>query len=272
MEQLRYRLILSLLILFSLQTKASYRTEVYSAYINNKMVLWKNVIDRMDSVPAKSNEMLLELINYQYGYIGYCIEFDQKEEAKEYLDLAQINVGILEKYNYNLSAVNSYKAAFYGFRIELNPLSAPVNGFKSIDCAKSALKLDPEYYLGYIQYGNLKFHMPPAFGGSKKEALEHYLKAREIMEKDPESVHENWNYMSLLIIIAQSYASMKDYTSARKVFERILELEPGFIYVKDDLYPNLLKKMSGTSANHSTILPVVIISSIPATDMIIKLI
>jgi hypothetical protein len=36
---------------------------------------------------------------------------------------------------------------------------------------------------------------------------------------------------------------LKDYVSAQKVYQGILELEPGFLYVKDDLYPKLLKKM-----------------------------
>jgi hypothetical protein len=49
--------------------------------------------------------------------------------------------------------------------------------------------------------------------------------------------------MSLLIMIGQTYASMKDYTSAETVYKNILEIEPGFLYVKDDLYPGLLKKM-----------------------------
>ena len=171
--------IIIILLSASLQLNASYRTEIYSAYINNKMDLWRSVIDRMDTIPDKSNDLLLELVNYQYGYIGYCTGFDKKEEAKKYLDLAQRNVEILEKRKYNLSVINSYKAAFYGFRIGLNPISAPVNGFRSIDCAKMALKLDPANYFGYVQYGNMKFYMPSALGGSKKEALEYYLKAKD---------------------------------------------------------------------------------------------
>jgi tetratricopeptide (TPR) repeat protein len=174
------------------------------------MDLWKNVIVQMDAIPDKSNELLLELINYQYGYIGYCIGFDKKEEAKKHLVLAQRNVEILEKRKNKLSVINSYKAAFYGFRIGLNPVSAPVNGFKSIDCAKRALNLDPAHYFGYVQYGNMKFFMPSALGGSKKEALEYYLKAKDIAEKDPEFISGNWNYMSLLVVIGQTYTYLKD--------------------------------------------------------------
>jgi len=223
-------LIIILLLLFSLRLDASYRSEIYSAYINNKMDLWRNVIDRMDAVQDKSNELVLELVNYHYGYIGYCIGFDRKEEAKKYLSVARKNVEILEKRKYSLSVINSYKAAFYGFSIGLHPITAPVNGLKSIDCAKTALKLDPEHYLSYVQFGNILFYMPSAFGGSKKEALEYYLKAKELFEKDPAGTAGNWNYMSLLIVIGQTYTYLSDYLSAQSVYENILKIEPGFLY------------------------------------------
>jgi hypothetical protein len=235
--------IIIILLSASLQLNAGYRTEIYSAYINNKMDLWRSVLDRMDAIPEKSNDLLFELVNYQYGYIGYCTGFDKKEEAKKYLDLAQRNVEILEKCNYNLSVINSYKAAFYGFRIGLNPISAPVNGFRSIDCAKRAIILDTANYFAYVQYGNMKFYMPSALGGSKKEALKYYLKARDLVEKDPEFTSENWNYLSLLVVIGQTYTYLDDYLSAQMVYYNILKIEPDFLYVKDDLYPKLLKKM-----------------------------
>jgi hypothetical protein len=239
----KHKVLFVFLILASLQTKAGYRSEIYFAYINNRMDLWEKVIVKMEVIPDKSNELLLELVNYQYGYIGYCIGFDKKNEAKKYLGLAQSNVDILEKNRYKPSIINSYKAAFYGFRIGLNPVSAPVNGFKSIDCARMALKLDPEYYFGYVQYGNMKFYMPSALGGSKKEALRYYLKARDIVEKDTEFMSGNWNYLSLLVVIGQAYTYLKDFASAQNVYDNILKFEPGFLYVKDDLYPKLLKKM-----------------------------
>jgi tetratricopeptide (TPR) repeat protein len=243
MERTKNRLILLILLLSGLQIKASYRSEIYSAYINNQMDNWKNVIERMDAIPDKSNELLMELVNYQYGYIGYCIGFDKEDEAKRYLSIAHKNLDILDKNKYNPSLINAYKSAFYGFRIGLNPITAPVNGLKSIDCAKTAMKLDPQQWFGYVQHGNIQFYMPSTFGGSKREALKYYMKARELLEKEPESLSENWNYLSLMIVIGQTYTYLKDYTSARKVYEDILRIEPGFLYVKDDLYPKLLKKM-----------------------------
>jgi len=244
MERTKYRLILILLLLQGfLQIKAGFRSEIYYAYVHNRMDIWKNAIDRMDSEVSKTNELLLELVNYQYGYIGYCIGYKKRDDAKKYLELAERNIEVLEESKFSPSLINAYKCAFYGFRIGLNKLSAPINGLKSIEHARSALALDKENYFAYIQYGNIQFYMPAAFGGSKKEGIEYFLKAKEILEKNPVDLTENWNYLSLLLIIGQSHTYIDDLNSAKNVYENILRLEPDFLYVKNELYPRLLKKM-----------------------------
>jgi hypothetical protein len=243
MERKKNWLTAALLLLTITQVRADYRSEIYSAYIGNRMELWKSVIERMNSVPEKSDEFLLELLNYQYGYIGYCLGFDKKDEAREYLNISQKNLDILEKKKYNPAVINAYRSAFYGFRIGLNPVTAPVNGLKSIDCAKTAIQLDPMYYLGYVQQGNIQFYMPSAFGGSKKEALRHYLRAKELLEKKPGAVSGDWNYLSLMVVIGQTYTYLKDYSSAQEDYDFIMNTEPAFTYVRDDLYPKLMKLM-----------------------------
>ena len=232
------------MILIAVNLNASYKSEVYNAYISNRMERWKSVIDRMNLIENKSDELLLELVNYQYGYIGYCIGFDKKSEAKKYLDLAEQNVEILEGNNYDLSVINAYKCAFYGFRIGLNKLSAPINGLKSLEHGRTALKIDKDNYFAWIQYGNIQFYMPAAFGGSKQEGIEYFIKAKELLEKNPDNLFENWNYLSLMVLIGQSYTYIDEPDSALAIYEEILRLEPDFLYVKNELYPDLLKKMN----------------------------
>jgi tetratricopeptide (TPR) repeat protein len=244
MERTKHRIIIFLLLITSFPgIFASERSEIYNSYISNRMDVWKNIIDRMEADGTKNNGQILELVNYQYGYIGYCIGFKKREEAKKYLSLAEKNIEILEKRNFNPSDVHAYRCAFYGFRIGLNKLSAPVNGVKSLEHGKAALEMNRDNYFGLVQYGNMLFYMPAAFGGSKKEGIEYFTRARELLEKNPSELVENWNYLSLLVIIAQSYTYINDLNSAKAVYENILELEPGFLYVKDELYPELLKKM-----------------------------
>ncbi|NMD03544.1 MAG: hypothetical protein GYA71_09760 [Bacteroidales bacterium] len=243
MERTKHYLIPLLFIFISVNMAASYRTDIYNAYITNRMDLWKKVIDVMQGDNFK-NDALAELINYQYSYIGYCIGFEKKDEARKYLNLAERNLEILEKGKYDPSIIKAYKCAFYGFRLGLNKFTAPVNGLKSLENAKSALAIDSTNYFAWIQYGNVQFYMPATFGGSKKEGIEYFLKAKKIMEKHPDELINNWNYLSLLVLIGQSYTYINDTPSAKRVYESILEREPAFLYVKNELYPELLKKMN----------------------------
>ncbi len=230
------------LLAFSLQ--ASNQDDVYNCYVNNRMPVWKSLIDQLNSKSDKSNELLLELVNYQYGYIGWCLEKNRKDEALDYLKLADENVKRLESLKFELSLVNAYKAAFYGYHIALSKFSAPFIGPKSSDCAKRAVQLDPNQPFGYIQLGNVKFHSPSLMGGSKTEAFVYYLKAKTMMEKNGTQIRGDWNYLSLLVTIAQAYIATNNLASAKLMYEEILKFEPEFTWVRDDLYPQLLKKMA----------------------------
>lgn len=207
------------------------------------MGLWKSVIDRMASI-KNNTATLAELVNYQYGYIGWCIGNNRYNEAKHYLEEAENNLKILEKEERYLSTVNSYRAAFYGYRIGMNQLLAPVIGLKSIECAKQAIKYNNKDPFAYVQNGNIEFYRPSVFGGSKSEGLKYYLKALELMETDSTLLRENWNYLSLLTVIAQAYSYLGDYDNSVKYLKRILEIEPGFVWIKNELYPQIMKKMN----------------------------
>ena len=243
MERSKYWITIVFLGLFALSLKGSNRIDVYNSYIKNRMSVWKSVIDQLNNQSDKPNELRIELLNYQYGYIGWCLGNNRKDEALIYLKLAEENVKLLEANKFDLSLINGYKSALYGFRIGLNKFSAPFNGPKSSDCAKLAVKLDSNQPFGYIQMGNVQFHMPPLMGGSKTVAIGYYLKAKGLMEKNDSEIQGDWNYLSLLVTIAQAYESIKDTTKAKLMYEEILKFEPGFTWVRDELYPQLLGKL-----------------------------
>jgi len=207
------------------------------------MPVWKSVIDQLNDQPDKPNELRLELLNYQYGYIGWCLGNNRKDEALIYLKLAEENVKSLEAKKYDLSLINGYKSALYGFRIALSKFSAPFNGPKSSDCAKKAVLIDPNQPFGYIQLGNVKFHSPSLMGGSKTEAIGYYLKAKAMMEKKDREIQGDWNYLSLLVTIASAYESIDDNKKAKLMYEEILKFEPGFTWVRTELYPHLIEKI-----------------------------
>lgn len=242
MERKKRLFIILAMVLSIISLNAQNKKAIYNAYIGNKMEDWKSTMDKMEKQQSKSEEFLLELINYQYGYIGWCIGNNEKKQAKDYLKLAENNLENLEKTSLYPSYVNAYKSAFYGYTIGLNKLKAPFLGPKSINAAKQSMEENADNPFGFIQYANAQFYMPPIFGGSKTEAIKYYKQAQNIMEKDRDQLKNNWNYLSLLTNMAESYTEVKDYDKAEKYYKHILEIEPNFLWVKNELYPNFLKK------------------------------
>ena len=242
-QVLRVVLFMALLVFYSINSRASYKSEIYKAYISSDMERWKSIIDEMGRQKNKSNDFILELLNYQYGYIGWCIGTDRDDQAEQYFDLGEKNIRLLENNGYELSMVNAYKAAFYGYRIGLNIFRAPFLGPNSVVCAKRAIQLDGNNPFGYVQYGNTEYFMPAIFGGSKEVALEYYKKAEKIMEGNSELLKNDWNYLNLLAMIAQAHYEMKNYVLTKAYYDKILKAEPDFLWIKNEMYPELLKKL-----------------------------
>ncbi len=230
------------LFLFAISLYGSDKSDIYKAYITNSMSAWKVIVDQLQNKKEKNNEQVLELINYQYGYIGWCLGTKRKEEASDYLKLAEENLKLLESQKPFLAKVNGYKSAFYGFHIGLNIFSAPFIGPKSAACAKESIALDPTDFFGYVQNGNVQLYSPAVFGGSKLDALKNFLKAKVLLENNSLEIKNDWNYLSLLTTIAQTYEMLNDEVREKLIYEEILRIEPDFKWVRDELYPQLIKK------------------------------
>lgn len=243
MERKKYLTLTIILLFVFLSIYASNKTKIYKAYISNDMNLWKMTIDEMDQQKSKCNDFRLELLNYQYGYIAWCIGNKKSETAEIYIELGEKNIQMLEKTNSYASFVNSYKSAFYGYKIGLNLFKAPIIGPKSVECAKLAIKQNVNNPFGYIQYANSQFYMPAVFGGSKKLALDYYIMAKKLMEQNQIEAIEDWNYLSVLSMIARTYTELKEFIQAKTYYEKILKIEPNFLWVKNELYPELLNKI-----------------------------
>jgi tetratricopeptide (TPR) repeat protein len=226
-----------------LQALPGYRDAIYRAYLAGDMDSWLAVIELMDSSGNRNEAFILELLNYRYGYIGWCLADGRRKEAERSIALAEKDIQALEKTGRFVSMTESYRSALIGFRIGLNALLAPFIGFESVERSKKAIAVDPVNPYGYIQYGNALSYMPGVFGGSKAAALDNFRTAQSLMEKHPERISRDWNYLGLLVSIAQTYEEMGEYARAREYLDAVLSREPDFKWVRDELYPALLSRM-----------------------------
>lgn len=242
MERKKYFYIL-IFCLLALNSTAQNHKSIYKAYISGDMAKWKKTIDSIEALPDKSNPVKLDLLNYQYGYIGWCISKNKKTEAEKFIKKSKELMRQLEQNKYSIAVLDAYKAAFIGFEIGMSPYKAPFIGKQSLTFAKKSVETDAQNTLGYVQLGNIAFYTPKTFGGNKSEAMQYYLKALKIMDSKNEQKKHNWNYLNLLATIINAYMEVGDYESARKYCVRTLAAEPEFDWVKNQLYPQVLKKL-----------------------------
>ena len=68
-------------------------------------------------------------------------------------------------------------------------------------------------------------------------------KALELFEQDTTKIQKNWNYLNLITQLARSQDKIGNYQKAKEYYEKILNTESRFLWVKNELYPELIKKM-----------------------------
>ncbi|MDC0584442.1 hypothetical protein OAO55_01795 [Bacteroidales bacterium] len=202
---------------------------------------WKSIIDEMQNESNKNNDFILSLVDFQIGYAGWCVGTERYDEAEPYVDLILSNLEILRDAGYKPSYVEAYQGAIDGLRIGINSFLAIFLGPKVVSKAENAIELDSSNPNGYILLANSKYYVWVMLGGSKDEAIEYYRKAETIFE-DRKLRYQSWTYLSLLTIIAQAYVHMEKYDDADKYYRNIIEFEPEYKWIKDEVYPQFLEK------------------------------
>lgn len=235
--------VIILFFIISFNTMAQDNEKILDYFLSDKMNEWKVLIDNMENSNQLTLEKRLELVNYQYGYIAWCVGKEKYSNAKKYISKAEQHLDELEKNNYAKSWVYSYRSAFMGFKIAMSQWLAPFLGPKSIEYAENARKIDPNNWFAFVQLANIKFYTPSIVGGSKKEALNYYLKAKNLFESNDKNYQKNWNYLNLLVSIANAYIELGNYNTAKQYYEMALNTYPNFHWIKNELYPDLLKKI-----------------------------
>lgn len=243
MERKTYLLILILSIAIVGNAQSQYKQKIYNSYLKGDMVTWKNSVDEMRQTKVQTIDFKFELLNYLYGYIGWCLGNEKKSEARAYLDIAEALLTDIEKNTKNLSLVNAYHGAFNGYNIALDPYKVIFFGRRSVRFVEKAISLDATNFFGFLQMGNIEFYKPPAFGGDKYRAINNYGKAGKLIENQYFKTRNDWNYLSILVSIAQTYTKLEKFQDAKKYYESILKIEPEFDWVKNKLLPELHKKM-----------------------------
>lgn len=224
MKKLLILLLLSLI--YNVNQIAAQKEEFYQAFVTNNPDTWRQLLDQSLS-NSYSSQNTLQNLEYLYGYIGWCIRDQRKEEAKKYLK-------IMEKLlDQNLSpfANNLYRSITLSYGILLGTRNPVINGPKIIKTVNKAIDEDASSPLGYIQKGNAYLNMPAVFGGSKSKALSFFIQAEKIFETT-NNLTQNWLYLHLLCLISETYKQSNKTAMANNYYEKIKKLEPSLFWLR----------------------------------------
>jgi tetratricopeptide (TPR) repeat protein len=240
---------LSLFFLLSMHALQAqdYQSAIYQAYLLEQMDEWKVLMNQMEQEFQRTSdsELLYQLLEAEYGYMGWLVSLKRKKEAEALYQSAERHMDLLRERGLEDARVFSLKGAFYGYQILLTPLKAPSLGNKSMDANDRAMELDPEEPQVWLEKANMDYYRPAVFGGSKKKAVPMYEKAVELFERSPERIRENWVYLNCLAGLAIAYENTRKISEAGRLYRKILEIEPSFNLVKEDLYPQFQEKHPG---------------------------
>lgn len=180
------------------------------------------------------------LLNHYMGYALYLLaertmETDVRaahgslEEAESFLERSIEIQPIAESHALLSSAL--------GMRID-GAASAMTLGMRSGAAMGRAKALGPDNPRVRLLEGISAFHTPSMFGGGHEAALEHFLAAIELFAEDaPESPLPAWGHAETYAWLGQTHAALGQADEARAAYERALELEPGYVWVRECCCP-----------------------------------
>ncbi len=244
MERPKYFAIAAFFLWHTLNVLAqpSFQKRIYTAFISGDMTSWRETMDELAKTKPQQEKNKLQLLSYYYGYSAWLIGNDKESEAKAAIKKAEELIEEILRANPEQATALAFQGAFIGFKIGLTPFKAPFLGPKSSKAIQRALDIDPKNCQATIEFANALYYRPATFGGDKKLAIEYFERAASLFEGH-DRAKLNWIYLNLLTVLAQAYEETEQPSRAKAVYEKILDIEPDYSWVRDELFPALLNTM-----------------------------
>lgn len=214
--------------------------KAYTAYINSSIFMWKQIVieaDKILSEPSSPQQNKIKAISHKYGLLYACLSNQDKETYESYLDKTIEQIDNLLEENPNSSQLYAISAALMSVQMGFSPMKGMTLGSKSGAYIDKSIKLDESNPCAWRQHASSKYFTPEMFGGDIDVAIESYEHSVSLFEENNEI--NNWMYLDALAWLGIAYQKKEQIEKAKKVFEKALEVEPSFMWVKNHLIPNL---------------------------------
>lgn len=137
-------------------------------------------------------------------------------------------------------------AGCYGQMMGMNPMQGMTLGPKSDDAMEKAKTLAPKNPRVWIISGRQDYYTPSMFGGDKEQALKKFEKAARLagQEESEDPLMPSWGHAEAYTWIGVAHLNAERYKKAQTAFEKALDLNPDYGWVKQVLLPKVKEKRS----------------------------
>lgn len=221
----------------------------FQAYSMNSISIWKSIVrsdlEKLDKNPGDSDLMLNTAFSY-YGLLNSCVANRDEQTFNENVDKMQKLVSNLQDRKPEWSSVYVLQAAIYSSIMAFKPAKGMTLGSKNVKAIEKAIKIDTANPYAWMQKASSKFHTPKQFGGSITASINCYKKAIDLFETNKQLMENNWLYLYSLVWLGQAYTSNDQLDEAKVTYQKVLEIDSDYGWVKYNLLPEVEKKLASS--------------------------
>ncbi|HEX9974872.1 MAG TPA: hypothetical protein VGD14_22650, partial [bacterium] len=160
--------------------------------------------------------------------------YDGIDQLKQCLELRE-----------NFAEAHCLLSSMYGNKIAVNPFTAMTLGPKAGNEMDKAMELEPKNPRNYLIEAWSAYFTPKMFGGSREKAKKYFEQAIAHFDSfhvtDP--LLPDWGHDEAFAWLGVAQMQDEEFEAARTNFDRALEINPKYGWVKYALLPDLQKKM-----------------------------
>ena len=248
------RFLLSLAFIFSI-TYPTLAQSGDSLIVSGKQMLESaNDLDSMYAARATFERALADtgLVAWGHYYIALAdyriaglLEGESKDPS-EHLNAAVEHLKKATEIDPEAAEAYSLLSSVYGWQIGLSPMKSMLLGPRVGKASRKAQQLAPDNPRVVLSAAISDFNTPEMFGGSKEKGLQGLKRAAELFaqEEPTDPIQPVWGHREAYAWLGIAYQNQGELESARAAFEKALEIDPDFGWVKYWLLPELEKANS----------------------------
>jgi len=202
-----------------------------------------SMFERALATDAENTLLQYHVAYAEYRLLTYMLNRDQ-DRFDPVADKAVERLEKILRTKPDWSEAQALLSAIHGLQIAKSWTRAMTLGPKANRLAQQAVANDPDNPRAWLMHAAQKLNTPRMFGGSIEEALDGYKKAVALFEnntgRDP--LEPAWGYIDALVWLGITYERMDRDEEALAVFQKVLDLEPEYGWVKYNLLPALEEK------------------------------